>query len=423
MQKLLIKNGTVVTPTQTLNTSILIENGKIAKIGDITDTETKGAKIIDATNLHVFAGFIDMHVHLREPGQEYKEDLESGARAAIKGGITTIACMPNTGPALDIPALITFIKAREQQVNLCKVHPIGAVTKGQKGNELAELGLMKRAGAVAFSDDGADIDDSFVMRSALEYAKSQDALIILHAEDKALSTGGDINEGYSSTISGLKPIPRAAEEIATARAIQLLEYFGDRLHIAHVSTKGAVELIRNAKKRGLRVTAETCPHYFTLTDEATLTFDTNTKCNPPLRTQSDIDAIITALRDGTIDCIATDHAPHHIDDKQMEYAKAAFGISGLETSFALSYTALVKSGKLSLNQLTKLLTHNAKQILRLDNSGILEVGSVADIVVVDLNNSYKIDKTKFASKGKNTPYHGTDVFGEVKVVIVDGEIK
>jgi len=423
MKKLLIKNGTLVFPDNTTQGSILIENGKIVKIGNISDTEAKGTKVIDATNLHVFAGLIDMHVHLREPGQEYKEDVASGARAAIKGGVTSLACMPNTAPSLDIPALITYIRERGKEVNLCKVYPIGAVTKGQRGTELAEIGLMKKAGAVAFSDDGMDIDNTFVLRSALEYAKSKQTLIIVHAEDKFLTNEGEVNEGYASTLSGLKPIPSAAEEIAVSRALILLKNYGDRIHIAHVSTKGAVELIRIAKKSGLKVTAETCPHYFTLTDEAVLTFDTNTKVNPPLRTQEDVDAIIAGLKDGTLDCIATDHAPHHIDDKQLEYSRAAFGISGIETLFALSYTTLVKNRNFSLGELTKLLTHAPKSILKLDNSGILALGSPADITIVDLNANYKIDGAKFVSKGKNTPFGGMQVYGEVKYTLVDGEVK
>lgn len=423
MKKLYIKNGTLILPNQTINSSILIENGKIQKIGNVTEEEAKGAKVIDATNLHVLAGFIDMHVHLREPGQEYKEDLESGSRAAIKGGVTSIACMPNTGPTIDVPSLVTYIKTRAKEVNLCKVYPIGAVTKGQKGIELAEIGLMKKAGAVAFSDDGYDIDNTLVLRSALEYAKSQQALLIIHAEDKALSAGGDANESYASILSGLKPIPNAAEEIAISRAITLLEYFGNRIHFAHVSTKGAVELIRTAKKRGLKITAETCPHYFTLTDEATLSFDTNTKVNPPLRTAEDISAIINGLKDGTIDCIATDHAPHHIDDKQVEYSKASFGISGLETLFALSYTYLVKTGKFTLNELTNLLTYKTKAILNLENSGILKEGSVADITIVDLNEKFNINKSLFVSKGKNTPYDGFEVYGKIIYTIVDGLVK
>jgi dihydroorotase len=426
MSKLFIKNGTLVLPNKTTKGSILVENGKITKMGDITDAEVKGAKVIDATNLHVFAGFVDMHVHLRDPGQEYKEDIASGARAAIKGGVTSIACMPNTTPALDIPSLISYVKSRGKEVNQCKIYPIGAITKGQKDVELAEMGLMQKAGAVAFSDDGSHpdvIDSTSILRSALEYAKSRNALIIVHAEDKLLSDKGDVNEGYASTLSGLRPIPRVAEEIAVAQALLLLKYYGSRIHLAHISTKGSIELIRQAKKQGLKVTAETCPHYFTLTDEAVLTFDTNTKMNPPLRTKDDINAIIEGLKDGTIDCIATDHAPHHIDDKQTEYSKAAFGIIGLETLFPLSYTTLVKAGKLSLPELSKLLTHNSKKILNLENSGTLELGAPADITITDLSTKYKIDKTKFASKARNTPFDGVEVYGEIKYTIVDGDVK
>jgi len=439
MSKLLIKNGTLVLANKTTKGDILVENGMITQIGQLDNI--KGAKVVDATNLHVFAGFIDMHVHLRDPGQEYKEDIASGARAAVRGGVTSVACMPNTTPTLDIPSLVSYVKARGKEVNQCKVYPIGAITKGQKDVELAEMGLMQKAGAVAFSDDGSHQDvidndclakslcladarnSTSVLRSALEYAKSRKALIIVHAEDKLLSDRGDVNEGYASTLSGLRPIPRVAEEIAISQAIQLLKYYGDRIHIAHVSTRGAVELIRQAKKQGLKVTAETCPHYFTLTDEAVLTFDTNTKMNPPLRTADDVNAIIDGMKDGTIDCIATDHAPHHIDDKQTEYSKAAFGIVGLETLFPISYTALVKSGKFTLQELTKLLTHNSKKILNLENSGTLEIGSPADITIADLTRQYKIDKTKFASKARNTPFDGMQVHGEIKYTIVDGEIK
>lgn len=420
MSNLIIKNASVVLADKTINASILIENGKIAKIGEVA--EAKGVKTIDATGLTVMAGLVDIHVHLRDPGQEYKEDLQSGARAAIKGGVTTIACMPNTAPFLDNPALITYIKARGEQINLCKILPIGAITKAGKGKDLAEIGLMQRAGAVAFSDDGSPVSNPAIMRSALEYAKTHKAILISHSEEKELSAGGEVNEGYNSTISGLKPIPQAAEEIAIFRDIALAKSFGSRLHIAHVSTKGSVDIIRTAKKQGLDITAETCPHYFSLTDDAVLTFDTSTKVNPPLRTKEDVKAIIQGLKDGTIDCIATDHAPHHIDDKVMEYSNAAFGISGLETSFALSYTKLVKENGFTLNQLTKLMTTNPKNALKL-SSGTLEVGQPADLCIVDLNKKFKVDKTKFVSKGKNTPFDGMTLYGEVKHTVVDGVVK
>jgi dihydroorotase len=422
MSKTIIKNGTIVQEEHIFNTDILILDGKIAKIGDVSHDDYHEAKVVDASGLHVFAGFIDTHVHLRDPGQEYKEDILSGSRAAIAGGVTSMICMPNTAPSLDNPAMITYIKAKTAEVNLCKIFPAGTVTKNREGKELAEIGLMKRAGAVAFTDDGSHINDSGMMRTALEYAASQDAIVITHAEDKSLVNGGEVNEGYASMTTGLKPNPRVAEDIAVMRDVALLRNFGKKLHIAHVSTKGAIEFIRQAKNEGLAITAEVAPHHFTLTEDAVTSFDTNTKVAPPLRTQTDVDAIIEALRDGTIDTIATDHAPHHIDEKQTEYSKAAFGITGLETLFALSYTKLVRECGFSLNQLTKLLTSGAKRIFNLP-SGTLQVGEPADIAIVDLNAKYKIDKTKFKSKGKNTPFHGTEVFGAVKYTLVNGEIK
>lgn len=360
-------------------------------------------------------GFVDMHVHLREPGQEYKEDIESGSRAAVKGGVTSLACMPNTAPVLDSPALIRYVRQRGRDVNLCKIYPIGCITKGQKGEELSEFGLMKEAGAVAFSDDGKPVGSARMMRFALEYAKDFDTLIISHAEDKTLSEGGDVNEGYSATISGLKGIPRAAEDIAVARDIILAETLGAKIHIAHISTEGAVRLVREAKARGVRVTAETCPHYFSLSDKAVTGYNTDTKVNPPLREERDVNAVIEGLVDGTIDCIATDHAPHHIDDKNCEYGKAAFGISGLETLFPLSYT-LVRSGKLTLPELSKLLSANPKRILGIEDQK-------ADFAVIDINTKYKIEKADFVSKGKNTPFDGCEVFGRVVLTIVDGEVK
>lgn len=411
--KKILKNGNLVTADKIVKTDILIENDRIAKIGE--NLQAGKAEVIDISGLFVMQGFVDMHVHLREPGQEYKEDIESGSRAAVKGGVTSLACMPNTAPVLDSPALIRYVRQRGRDVNLCKIYPIGCITKGQKGEELSEFGLMKEAGAVAFSDDGKPVGSARMMRFALEYAKDFDTLIISHAEDKTLSEGGDVNEGYSATISGLKGIPRAAEDIAVARDIILAETLGAKIHIAHISTEGAVRLVREAKARGVRVTAETCPHYFSLSDKAVTGYNTDTKVNPPLREERDVNAVIEGLVDGTIDCIATDHAPHHIDDKNCEYGKAAFGISGLETLFPLSYT-LVRSGKLTLPELSKLLSANPKRILGIEDQK-------ADFAVIDINTKYKIEKADFVSKGKNTPFDGCEVFGRVVLTIVDGEVK
>ena len=420
MNKLLIKNGTVVLPEGEVRCDILTENGKIAAMApDLADPD---AKVIDATGLHVFPGLIDMHVHLREPGYEYKEDIASGCAAAVKGGFTQVCCMPNTDPVCDNAAVVGYIRARAKEVGLCKVNPIGAITKGEKGDALAEIGKMKEAGAVAVSDDGRPVSDARMMRLAMEYASDFGLICLSHCEDKSLVDGGVVNEGYNSTLAGLKGITRAAEEVMIAREIVLAETLGKRVHICHVSTKGGVQLLREAKARGVKVTAETCPHYFTLTDDVILQYDANTKVNPPLREASDVAAIREGLRDGTLDCIVTDHAPHHRDEKMVEYNLAAFGISGIETSFSLSYTHLVKGGLLTLSQLADRMSAAPAAILDL-SGGELRVGKTADIMLADLSEKYIIDSRKFLSKGKNTPFNGMEVYGRVKCTIVDGKVK
>ena len=420
MNKLLIKNGTVVLPEGEVCCDILTENGKIAAMApDLADPD---AKVIDATGLHVFPGLIDMHVHLREPGYEYKEDIASGCAAAVKGGFTQVCCMPNTDPVCDNAAVVGYIRARAKEVGLCKVNPIGAITKGEKGDALAEIGKMKEAGAVAVSDDGRPVSDARMMRLAMEYASDFGLICLSHCEDKSLVDGGVVNEGYNSTLAGLKGITRAAEEVMIAREIVLAETLGKRVHICHVSTKGGVQLLREAKARGVKVTAETCPHYFTLTDDVILQYDANTKVNPPLREASDVAAIREGLRDGTLDCIVTDHAPHHRDEKMVEYNLAAFGISGIETSFSLSYTHLVKGGLLTLSQLADRMSAAPAAILDL-SGGELRVGKTADIMLADLSEKYIIDSRKFLSKGKNTPFNGMEVYGRVKCTIVDGKVK
>ena len=317
---------------------------------------------------------------------------------------------------------MTYIKAREKEVNLCKIHPIGAITKGQEGQELSAIGGMKSAGAVALSEDGKTVPDTKIVSLAMQYASDFGLKCLCHCEDKGLVDGGVVNEGYSSTLTGLKGSIRAAEDIIIAREICLAESLSLPVHICHVSTYSGVQLIREAKARGVQVTAETCPHYFTLTDEVIRTFDTNTKVNPPLREEKDRLAVIAGLKDGTLDCIVTDHAPHHADDKNVEYNLAAFGISGLETSFALSYTALVKGGVLTLPQLAKKMSAAPAEILGL-KGGRIEVGAPADLTVADLNEEWTIDPDKFVSKGKNTPFGGTKVTGRIKYTVVDGEIK
>lgn len=420
MRKLLIKGGQVVFADEVKAADILLENGKIAKIGK--NLKADGAEVIDAAGLTVFPGLIDMHVHLREPGFEYKEDIASGSAAAVAGGFTQVCCMPNTDPVCDNAAVVGYIAARAKEVGLCKVHPIGAITRGEKGETLSEMGKMKDAGAVAVSDDGKPVANARMMRLAMEYASDFGLICLSHCEDKDLVDGGVVNEGYNSTLAGLKGIPRAAEEIMLAREIILAETLHKRAHICHVSTKGGVQLLREAKARGVQVTAETCPHYFTLTDEVVTSFDANTKVNPPIREAEDVAAIKEGLRDGTLDCIVTDHAPHHVDEKNVEYNLAAFGISGIETSFALSYTYLVKGGVLSLSELADRMSAAPARILYLEGGKIAE-GEVADLMLADLNAEYVIDSKKFVSKGKNTPFGGLKVSGKVLYTIVDGDVK
>lgn len=420
MRKLLIKGGQVVFADEVKAADILLENGKIAKIGK--NLKADGAEVIDAAGLTVFPGLIDMHVHLREPGFEYKEDIASGSAAAVAGGFTQVCCMPNTDPVCDNAAVVGYIAARAKEVGLCKVHPIGAITRGEKGETLSEMGKMKDAGAVAVSDDGKPVANARMMRLAMEYASDFGLICLSHCEDKDLVDGGVVNEGYNSTLAGLKGIPRAAEEIMLAREIILAETLHKRAHICHVSTKGGVQLLREAKARGVQVTAETCPHYFTLTDEVVTSFDANTKVNPPIREAEDVAAIKEGLRDGTLDCIVTDHAPHHVDEKNVEYNLAAFGISGIETSFALSYTYLVKGGVLSLSELADRMSAAPARILYLEGGKIAE-GEVADLMLADLNAEYVIDSKKFVSKGKNTPFGGMKVSGKVLCTIVDGDVK
>ena len=417
--KLLIKNATLVLKDGERKADLLIENGRISKIGSGLSCE---GKVIDATGKHVLAGLIDMHVHLREPGFEGKEDIESGSKAAVAGGFTQICCMPNTNPVCDNAVVVSYIKNRAQQVGLLKVHPIGSITKGEEGAALSETGKMKEAGAVAISDDGKSVMDSNIMRLAMEYASGFGIKCLCHCEDINLVDAGVVNEGYNSTLTGLKGSLRAAEDIMIARDFCLAESLGVPVHICHVSTYSGVEIIRSAKSRGVEVTAETCPHYFALTDDIITTFDTNTKVNPPVREERDRLAIIEGLKDGTLDCIVTDHAPHSAKDKAVEYNLAAFGMSGLETSFALSYTYLVKSGKIPLVKLSKLMSANPAQILDLDGGEIKE-GAVADLTVVDLNKKWTVNGEKFLSKGKNTPFNGYEVYGSVEYTIVDGAVK
>ncbi|MBQ3463143.1 MAG: dihydroorotase [Clostridia bacterium] len=422
--RILIKNGRVIDPENGIDkvTDIFIDKGVIAEIGDGQELAGIEMEVIDATGKIVTPGLVDMHCHLRDPGQEYKEDIETGTRAAVMGGITSVACMPNTKPVVDNEAVVSYIINKAREVGYCNVYPIGAVSKGLKGEELAEIGEMKFAGAVAISDDGRPVVESGLMRRAMEYADMFDMKVISHCEDLGLADGGYMNEGEVATAMGLRGISRAAEEVMVSRDIIIAEAIGTPIHIAHVSTRLSVDLVRQAKKRGVRVTCETCPHYFTLTEKAVEGFNTFAKMNPPLRTDDDVQAIKDGLKDGTIDCIVTDHAPHHIDEKNCEFANALNGIVGFETSLGLGLKYLVKEGVLTLNELIEKMAVNPSRILGL-NKGNLKVGNAADITIFDPEKEWTVDINKLHSKSKNSPYDGFVLCGKPEYVIVGGDIK
>ncbi|MCX8030790.1 MAG: dihydroorotase [Thermodesulfovibrionales bacterium] len=428
---IIIKNGHIIDPSQGIDSfgDVVIEKGKIKEIFLLNNKNNKDkkrikksdeVKIIDATGLYILPGLIDMHTHLREPGYEYKETIKTGTLAAIKGGFTSLCSMPNTKPVNDNNVVTTYIQKKSLEEGYCNVFPIGAITKNSQGEELAEIGSMIEAGAVAFSDDGKSLMNSLLMRRALEYCKSFNVPIISHAEDTFLSEYGVMNESSLSTSLGMRGIPSAAEEIIVARDIILSELTGSCLHIAHVSTEGSIRLIRLAKERGLNITAETCPHYFTLTEDAVLDYNTNAKVNPPLRTIKDVHAIKEALKDGTIDVIATDHAPHHIDEKNQEFDKAPFGISGLETALSLSLK-LVFDGILSLSQLVEKVALIPAKILKIPK-GTLKIGTDAEITIIDLNRIWKVEPSSFSTLGQNTPFAGWELKGKVIITICRGKV-
>ncbi len=420
---LLIKNGRVIDPSQRLDqtTDVLILNGKVEKIQPGQSAPREDVEVLDAKGLIVTPGWVDMHTHLREPGGSHKETIKTGTEAAAVGGFTTIACMANTNPVNDNSFITSFLNQRFQKESLINVHCIGAITKGLQGEELAEFGLMREAGAVGVSDDGMTVMNAYLMRKALDYSKRFELPVIVHAEDCNLKGKGVMNEGFNSARFGLRGIPRASEELIVARDILLAELTGARLHIAHVSTRGSVALIRDAKKRGLaRISAEVTPHHLTLTDEVVGSYDTNTKVAPPLRELQDVEAVQEGLADGTLDALATDHAPHSVEEKQVEYDMAAFGMVGLETAFPL-YHRLVLTGKVRLERVIEAMTIRPAEILGVSR-GTLKVGSVADVTLFDPKEKYKIDKTTFKSKSQNTPFHGWEVTGRVKATIVAGNI-
>ncbi|BDV42863.1 dihydroorotase [Geotalea uraniireducens] len=418
---LLIKGGRVIDPSQGIDGTfdILVENGLVKEVGSMLPAPA-GTETVDAAGLIVTPGLVDMHVHLRDPGLEYKEDIVSGTKAAAAGGFTTVACMPNTKPVNDNKAVTSYIIAKAQNEGVVNVVPVGAITQGSKGEALAEMGDLKEAGCVAVSDDGHPVTNSELMRRALEYAKGMGIMVISHAEDLSLVGDGVMNEGFTATELGLKGIPWAAEDAAVARDVYLAECTASPLHVAHISTAGSVRIIRNAKARGVKVSCETAPHYFSLTDDAVRGYNTNAKMNPPLRGAAAVAAIKEGLRDGTIDAIATDHAPHHLDEKDVEFNIALNGIVGLETSLPLSLK-LVEEGVLTLPALVEKMSCNPARILGLDR-GTLKVGAVADLTVIDPNAAWTVTAEGLASKSKNSPWLGEPMKGGAAYTIVGGKI-
>lgn len=419
---ILIRGGTVVDPANGVHAlrDVLIKGGKVAAVVEANGDSEAGAEVVDVTGCLVLPGLIDMHVHLREPGYEYKETIETGARAAVAGGFTAVACMANTNPVNDSAAVTEFIRERAMEVDLARVYPIGAVSKGLQGEELAEIGEMHRAGIVAVSDDGMPIMNGGLMRRALEYAAMFRLPVIVHEEERSIAADGVMNEGKVSLRLGLKGIPAAAEEAMIARDLALLERTGGRLHIAHLSTAGAVELVRHAKRRGVPVTAEATPHHFMLTEEAVDGYNTNAKMNPPLRTQRDVDAVRQGLADGTIDVIATDHAPHHRDEKECEFDLASNGIIGLETAVPLALR-MAEESNISLDTVVTAMSVNPARILGVPG-GSLAVGSVADVTVVDPQRRWKVDATQLQSKSRNTPFEGIEMHGQAILTMVGGRV-
>jgi dihydroorotase len=421
--KLLIANGYVIDPATDVNAgrNLLIEDGRIVDVINKSEPVSEDAKLIDATGLIVAPGFIDLHVHLRDPGQEYKETIATGAAAAVAGGWATICAMPNTDPVNDNPAVTRFVIEKGQAAQLANVFPIGAITKGSGGKELAEMGEMKNAGIVAVSDDGRPVPTPGMMRRALEYANGFDLTVVDHCQDPSLSAGGVMHEGRWSLILGLRGIPAAAEEMDAVRDCVLAKLTGSRVHLAHISTIGAIEAVRRAKDAGLNVTCEVTPHHWTLTDEAVAEYDTNTKMNPPLRSEEHVAAILEGMKDGTIDAIATDHAPHHLDEKALEFDQAPFGITGLETAVGLAFD-LVQRGVIDLERVVEMCATNPAKIFGLKDRGTFKAGAHADVTILDPQLEWVFDVTKSKSKSRNTPFDGRPMQGAAVATIVGGRL-
>lgn len=423
---LLLRGGRVIdtsgaTPFDSV-ADVLVRDGRIAEIGSGLAAPS-GGNVVDVAGRVVTAGLVDLHVHFREPGQEYKEDIASGAASAAAGGFTTVCCMPNTRPTNDCRSVTDLITRRAREANSVRVRPIGAISVGLKGERLAEFGELKEAGIVAVSDDGHPVMSAGLMRRALEYAATFDLPVVQHAEDLTLAEGGVMNEGPVSTRIGLRGQPACAESVMVARDVELVHWTGGRYHVAHVSAARSADLVRRAKAVGMAVTCEVTPHHFSLTDEACSGYDTDTKVMPPLRSQADVNAMLEAMADGTIDCIATDHAPHSDVEKEVEFDCASPGMLGLETAVALTL-GIVRADVISLVRAVELLTSGPARAFGFDKEGVgsLAVGSPADIAVLDLDTEWNIDRDRMSSKSRNTPFHGMDVQGQAILTLVDGRV-
>jgi dihydroorotase len=434
--RLLISNGHLIDPAAGENSgkNVLIENGTVAAWLAQNDGVPDGCEVFDASGLVVAPGFIDMHVHLREPGEEHKETIATGCAAAVAGGWTSVCPMPNTNPVNDNAAITRYMIEQAERAALANLFPIGAITKSSDGSELAEMGEMKAAGAVAVSDDGRPVPNAGIMRRAMQYAKDFDLPVIDHCEDKSLSSGGVMHEGKISLLLGLKGMPALAEDIDAVRDILLAKETGVHIHIAHVSTKGAVEAVRRAKNEGVNVTCEVTPHHFTLTDRAVenlsrdadegvrVPYDTNTKMAPPLRSEEHLAAIIEGIKDGTIDAIATDHAPHHADEKALEYDRAPFGITGLETAVGLAFNELVHKGVIDLTRFVEMCSANPARIFKMQGRGTLKPGSHGDVTIIDPNLAWTYTNAESRSKSRNSPFDGWTFHGRAVATIVGGKI-
>jgi dihydroorotase len=420
--KILLKNLTAINPAQKFNEKkidILLVDGKIAEIGQNLNYDEKSNKIIDLSGKLITPGFVDVHVHLREPGREDEETIESGCKAAAVGGFTAVACMPNTEPTIDSAEVVEFIKNKSRN-NIVNVFPVAAATVGRKGEFLSPMFELKEAGAVAFSDDGVAIKTASILKRAMEYSKMMDLPIIEHCEDESLAFGS-MNEGINSTLLGLPPLPSVSEDLIVMRDILMAQYTGARVHIAHISSANAVRMVREAKSKNIKVTAEVTPHHFSLTDDALKTYDTNLKMNPPLRTKQDVEEILLALKDGTIDCIASDHAPHSLEEKELEFDYAPNGIVGLETSVGLAMTELLHKKVLSIEEIIFKYSINPRKVINL-SIPLFKVGEKAEFTILDLDEIWTVNKEKFVSKSKNTPFDKRLLTGRAVGIFNDGKM-